>query len=373
MFRSFRSRRKPGFTLVELLVVIAIIGILVGLLLPAVQAAREAARRMQCSNNLKQFGLALHNYADAFKAVPSRKGGTTGIIASDPARIKANYYRKSAFISLLPFVEQSALYNQIEGGIRSPDGSIVFPPGGPAAWYGGVLGRTNFTPWGTQVPGVLCPSDNPVLGGVHAKNSYAFSLGDTMINHNANNLIARGAFGSPLSYKKFSSLTDGTSNTIAMSERVWSGNFGLRQTGTDDIRRGTAVLATVNTFPGACLATTVGRFYSPTVPVKGRFGALWSDGQAERVAFTTILGPNKPSCVNDANVNADSNGGILSASSYHTGGVNGAFMDGSVRFISDSIDTGNTALAPVTSGPSRYGVWGALGSADGGEVSSYDN
>ncbi len=363
--------RRLGFTLVELLVVIAIIGVLVGLLLPAVQSAREAARRMQCSNNLKQWGLAIHNYHDVYKSIPARRSGTDGVIASDPARIAANYYRKSAFIALLSFIEQTNLSNMVDAGGTSPNGAIRFPPGGPAAWYGGTLGTTNFVPWGTQIPTVLCPSDNPVIGGVHAKNSYAFSLGDTMINHNSNTVVMRGAFGSPQNYKKFGSLTDGTSNTIAVSERVWSGNFGLRANATNLVRQGTAVLATVNTFPGACLSTAVGQFYAPTIQVKGRFGALWSDGQAERVGFTTILGPNKPSCVNDANVNADSNGGILNPSSYHTGGVNATFMDGSVRFVSDSIDTGNTTARPVTSGPSPYGAWGALGSIDGGEVNSY--
>ena len=105
--------RQRGFTLVELLVVIAIIGILVGLLLPAVQAAREAARRMQCTNNLKQYGLSLHNYESATRTLPPRKGGTTGDINADPARLRANYFRKSLFVLVLPYLEQNALHNQI--------------------------------------------------------------------------------------------------------------------------------------------------------------------------------------------------------------------------------------------------------------------
>lgn len=365
---------QRGFTLVELLVVIAIIGILVGLLLPAVQAAREAARRMQCSNNLKQYGLAIQNYADVHKAVPPRRGGTDFPIASDPARIKANYYRKSPFIFLLPFIEQTARANQIAAGGTSDNGTVAIAPGGPAAWYGGTVGTTAYAPWYKQDPNAVCPSDTPPIGGNAGKNSYAFSLGDTLINHNSNSVLIRGVFGSPQRVHKFSAIVDGTSNTIAMSERIWSGNFGFRAaTGRDDIRVATAQLASVNTNPGSCMTTATGRFYTPGVRVKGRFGALWTDGQAERVGFTTILGPNKPSCVNDANVNADSNGGVLSASSNHTGGVNANFMDGSVRFISDSIDTGNTSIAPVTAGPSPYGVWGALGTINGGEVGSLEN
>ena len=97
------ARQKHAFTLVELLVVIAIIGVLVSLLMPAVQAAREAARRTQCSNALHQFGLALHQYADSFKVFPPRRGGSTG--SNDAARVTGNFDRLSAFVPLLPFIE----------------------------------------------------------------------------------------------------------------------------------------------------------------------------------------------------------------------------------------------------------------------------
>src|SRR4051794_6862694 len=177
---SFRLHRRTaaGFTLVELLVVIAIIGVLVALLLPAVQAAREAARRSQCSNNLKQFGIALHNYHDTFRNFPPRRGGTNGCDGNvDLARVKCNYDRLSAFVMLLPFYEQKALYDTIQaGGVTDSAGNLI-APGGPAPWYN----NAKWTPWQVQLQVIICPSDKIIPTPTsQAHNSYAFSMGDTL-------------------------------------------------------------------------------------------------------------------------------------------------------------------------------------------------
>ena len=361
---SFLSRRRVGFTLVELLVVIAIIGVLVALLLPAVQSAREAARRSQCSNHLKQLGLALQNYHDVYRVFPPRRGGSNfNDIASDPPRVRANYDRLSAFIALLPFYEQKSLADQIAaGGLMS---GTQYPPGGPAAWHSGA----NYKPWGTQVPMLLCPSNYVRKGvGNFGKNNYAFSVGDLITTHNSMTAVIRGIFGGSARPVGLQNITDGSSNTIAMSERLWVQEYGIRNATGDDIRMTTLVaVSSVNTNPGSCYARVSGNRVLG-VQVKYRFGSLWSDGQAERVGFTTVIPPNGPSCVNDANVNADANGGVLTPSSNHPGGVNAVFADASVHFINSNINAGNLAAPPVPPGiESPYGVWGALGTIDGGE------
>ncbi len=361
--------RRRAFTLVELLVVIAIIGILIALLLPAVQAAREAARRSQCSNNLKQFGLALHNYHDTYKAFPPRSGGTAG--GGNTARFDGNYLRKSCFIFLLAFLEQSALADMVQAGnVVDTNGNTIWP-GGPAGWYD----NANWKPWRSQINVVICPSDTPALNpGQPAKHSYAFCMGDWAGGtagdarwNQTNSNPSRGVFEGPMKCKGFNSIKDGSSNTIGMSERIWSNNRGIQNAVNIDVREATAVnVASVLTSPGTCYAQATGNRFNG-VQIKGRFGAVWADGQAERVGFTTILPPNAPSCVYDGNVNADSTGGVLSAASNHPGGAQALLMDGSVRFITETINTGNLALAPVIAGPSPYGIWGALGSIDGGE------
>lgn len=367
---------RGGFTLVELLVVIAIIGVLVSLLLPAVQSAREAARRTQCSNSLKQFGLALHNYADVFKVFPPRRGGTTGTIANDPSRIMANYDRVSAFVALLPFIEQKPLADQIAAG--GTFGGIKYPPGGPAAWYNNV----NWQPWRTQAKILLCPSDRIIpTPTAPAHNSYAFSLGDTLggpslklngvtLHFNSASTFFRGPFGGSQRCIGLQFITDGTSNTIAMSERTTMGTpyYAPRLASGEDVRTATASnVPSVLNNPGACYSYGVRGQYVG-VQIKSKFGSIWCDGQAENVAFNTVLPPNAPSCMNDSNGNADSTGGVLSASSNHPSGVNALLCDGSVRFVSQNINTGNSAAPQVVSGNSPYGVWGALGSISGREA-----
>ena len=370
---KIRSRRR-GFTLVELLVVIAIIGILVGLLLPAVQAAREAARRMQCTNGLKQLGLALLNYESTFKALPPRKGGTRGpFIGAN--RNNANGERLSGFVFLLPYVEQSAMYNNIQAG--DPAGVYGYTgAGGPTVAAGGPAAWTGWTPWNVSPSMLVCPSDGPVFQSPNntQTNNYAFSIGDT--NNNALNIAdSRGVFGSQ-KFTKLAELVDGTSNTISMSERL-KANFGISTVVANQVEvgLGTAVgVSTVLASPGSCYNTANGRHFLAGQSVKGRFGSTWTDGQSERVCFNTILPPNKPSCTSDSNANADSGantfGLLIPPSSRHTGGVNASRVDGSVQFISNSIDSGNLNTGELVSGPSPYGVWGALGSKSGGEATA---
>ncbi len=371
---SSSSPRRAGFTLVELLVVIAIIGILVGLLLPAVQAAREAARRMQCSNSLKQLGLALHNYESTFKRFPARKNGTsTGF--SGTVRTTSNGGRLAGFVALLPYVEQAPMYNQIQAGDPAGTLTTTTAAGGPSVAPGGPAAWADWSVW-NRSPGFLtCPSDGTVFNQPTQTrvNSYAFSVGDDTTGIRDGQAV-RGVFPATFGVK-IAEITDGTSNTVAFSERLRA-NFGLTTVVANQIEvgHGTATgVAGMTTAPALCLTRASGRFFAASSVVKGRFGSLWTDGQAERVAFNTVLAPNRPGCTDDSDVNADSVNLVIPASSRHTGGVNVALCDGSVRFVTDSIDTGNTTVGQPDSGPSNYGIWGAMGSKSGGEPTSMDN
>jgi prepilin-type N-terminal cleavage/methylation domain-containing protein/prepilin-type processing-associated H-X9-DG protein len=351
---------RQGFTLVELLVVIAIIGILIALLLPAVQSARESARRTNCHNNLKQLGLALHNYEDSYKVFPPQKGGTDCPWPSTP---HCNYSRRSGFVFLTPYLEHPEIWENVESGGGVPNQQ----PGGGTPW-------DRWTHWDAVLPSLLCPSDpksvtdKPYSSAPQGQNNYAFCIGDKVRDNLWGNSNHRGMFTFRISVPLRDCL-DGTSNTIAMSERARA-SFGPRAPEGVLKITGTAMnVTTIDANPGQCLTRAQGAFFSPSAgQVKGRMGQIWTDGQTEIVAFNTVLPPNSPSCTNDANPNADSPSTALAASSYHPGGVNVLMVDGSVRFINQSIGTGNLGVRAPTSGPSPYGVWGALGTRKGAET-----
>ncbi len=345
MNSSLRVRKSAAFTLIELLVVIAIIAILIALLLPAVQQAREAARRTQCKNNLKQLGLALHNYHDNYNRFPALRMGP-----NDGAGRQGD---QTGLIYLLPFMDQANIYSQI------PQNGTV-----PVVW------NTTFQPW-RNTPGsvVICPS-SPTPGsgsgvttnGPLGMKSYHFSVGTTINNNYAgatNGMFQYGVLPGA-SYKGFKDITDGTSNSIAMAERVL-GNPGTRSI------LGQAVFNVpgIDANPVLCMATAQNKQYvtGTSISTWGS-GTLWAFGHAPQAAVTTVLPPNAPSCWAGNSDNPSNQWGIFSATSLHTGGVQVLLGDGSVKFVSENIDCGNYGVAPTP----NFGIWGALGTVGGGEV-----
>ncbi len=332
-----RSRRygRWGFTLIELLVVIAIIAVLIALLLPAVQQAREAARRTQCKNNLKQIGLALHNYHDVFNKFCDLRGGP-----NDGAGRGGD---ECGFVRLLPYMDQAPTYNLI------PQNNTV-----PVCWDG------TFKPWNTQLSVLLCPSSLPTTlqSNVAAKN-YHFCVGTTINDNYAG--ATNGLFQfSQKGYKGMRDCTDGSSNTVAIAER----GAGV-QNSRSLIGNAAYGVAGFDTNPTLCraLAGPNLSYTTGTSVSSWGQGSLWPFGHAHWSAVTTVLPPNSPSCVSIGD-NASNAWGIHTASSYHTGGAQVLMADGSVRFVNNNIDCGNYGAGS----PASFGVWGAIGTVAGGET-----
>lgn len=367
-------RRSRGFTLVELLVVIAIIGILIALLLPAVQAAREAARRSQCSNNLKQLGLALHNYHDTYKKFPPLAQGTDNV-ANRSDGLGSNYFYLSGVAGMLPFMEQQAIYDELTTHIDAN-----YPAWGPVAWAG-----ENYQPFRRQITTLLCPSNPDARGQSasypqNANTCYNFCVGDQVAdvcwwswpNGQRGSRKPRGVFGIG-TWIDTAGIKDGTSNTIAMSEMVAQYQNNLRKIHGNYV----ANASVPATGPGAaCLAYKGGGdTITASAPGIGNLrGVAWAWGAMTVTGFNTVLPPNSIGCTNNGSEWGDRQ--VMPPDSFHPGGVNGLLADGSTRFFSSTIDTGNLASAdPIEleaagtfNGLSPYGVWGALGSRMGGEA-----
>jgi len=333
-----RDSSRNGFTLIELLVVIAIIAILIALLLPAVQQAREAARRTQCKNNLKQIALAMHNYEASNNALPPSMAIVPTITSNASWSIHGR---------LLPFMEQVNLYSQIDLS---------------RAW-GNFPIISNF-----RVPGYVCPSDpksdrarDTGTNGIFLMPTcYGFNFGTWLVYNPATGQGGDGiAF--PNSRIRISSITDGTSNTLLASEvHAWTAytrNGGPPSTTVPGNAATVALYAASGLKDRILPATQDGTGHTE-----------WANGHSHHSGFTTTLTPNSNVIFVDAGVtyrNTDyasrqegSNTtsvsySALNSRSYHTGIVQSALCDGSVRSFSSNID---------------LSIWRALGTRDGGEV-----
>jgi prepilin-type N-terminal cleavage/methylation domain-containing protein len=345
------QRKRRGFTLIELLVVIAIIAVLIALLLPAVQAAREAARRSQCINNLKQVGLAMHNYVTSIQTLPWGLGPD-------------GWNDWGIFPMLLPGMEQSPLFNSINfantgtATYTGNNGSTITAP-----TFAAGAGFQNTTVFLTKLAVLQCPSDQDRLTSILGHCNYYGNAGSTPAS-----LYFTSQFDGLFQYilnaqcVGFADITDGLSNTAAFSERVKG--IGIENNQQVDILKNpsssvwnvpaTSVTVTTQPYYTACLA------FQPTTSTSSLWGGLaavtpdaagsqWYSGYETFSRYNHIIPPNGPSC----GYGIYTGGGAFTASSRHPGGVDLLLADGSTRFIK------NTVSAQA---------WWALGTRAGGET-----
>ena len=372
------NRKIQGYTLVELMVVIAIIGILIALILPAVQAAREAARRMQCSNNMKQYMLAIHNYQSNHKVFPAGCGPYRhGLIGPNVAILsyieqmaKWQAYQTLPLKDTLPWSRKtdfsgpvSSFYCPSDGNVRTNSINSIFD----MLPNEGRPGRCNI---------MTCRGDSAVGATGSGADFYLDENGIAFLElvgtatRNAPTK-GRGAFAAV----NFGTegISDGLSNTIGISEAVVPGSVSEHR-----VKGGAVFMPHAEwAVPADCLnkRDALNPFLlQASIAEEPYRGEYWVDSRTCYTGFITDNPPNSPNCL-DNGVN-----GHVTAQSYHFGGVNAGMMDGSVTFISDTIDCGDNTVEMVVSAEwqgeplhkkSPYGVWGALGTRSCGEVSNF--
>jgi prepilin-type N-terminal cleavage/methylation domain-containing protein len=350
--------RRHGFTLIELLVVIAIIGVLVGLLLPAVQQAREGARRSSCTNKLKQLALAVLNHENTYKEFPA---------ATHSSRIKqltnsATFaYRVGPMVSLLPFVEELSLFDDCISHITSGNQ----PMGGP---------------FDQNIAPLLCPSDinsSNQLGQFRwGRTSYHGSAGDIGAG-TASMWLHRGAYSGDRARftpgfqnpghraVTLKEISDGTSHTLLLSEVIIGDQSSQLPAGVGQTGSGIPWYQPPMFCQG--LIAAGGTSYSAGVTSGYMPGVGWGFSDPPNSVFYTHLPPNAPRCANNHNWDA-----YMPASSYHPDGIVVAMCDGSTGFVNDAIEAGDPAIASgngeMLGAPTKRGVWGALSTINAGEV-----
>lgn len=342
MSRLGSPQDRRGFTLIELLVVIAIIAILIALLLPAVQQAREAARRSQCKNNVKQIGLALHNYHDTHNIFP------TGVVNSgntytpdNPHTLALNH---TGWIFILPYIDQAPLYNQWNFNIPSNGFSNTADTNGAAAPLISAWPNSN-TPLGqTKIPVYMCPSDNTSESLMVSSNANYFA------NHaRSNYLLCAGGHGNGWPPDRYYSIFRTSAATLVDGRSVpYRGMFGFNGSARmSDVRDGTS-----NTI-AVCEASQLNRTSDLYTPIWGghrRHGTfavnhpVGSDPNHINNARYHINGPVHVVGMTGAGTANDNRYHVNVASSVHTGGAHFLMADGAVRFISENIDKNTYAL-----------------------------
>jgi prepilin-type N-terminal cleavage/methylation domain-containing protein/prepilin-type processing-associated H-X9-DG protein len=352
-------RTTSGFTLIELLVVIAIIAVLIALLLPAVQAAREAARRSQCTNNLKQYGLALHNYVDALGCLPFGKGGDyMSVIPSAPV-----YARWSTHSQLLGFLEQKPLYDAINFCLppETPDSGGMGMGMGMISAYQDP-NRENATVCRIVLGVFLCPSDAAgPMSDWPGGNNYVGNEGNWLCDACEQYPPMIGYVGLPRgpfynrSCVRLASLTDGLSNTAFVSEK--KRGIGAYDAARDMFGIGSAM--TIDDTFQQC--STLNPSSGMASVLSSRMGAAWCVGDMSCTTYNHVGGPNSFTCASMGGMMMQGPTAMVNMSvqippsSEHPGGVNLLMGDGSVRFIKSTI---------------YLGVWRALGTRNGGEITS---
>ena len=413
-----RANRKNGFTLVELLVVISIISILIGLLIPAVQAAREAGRRAKCANNLKQTALAVQMYHNTNNGLPALCTTYKRYEFVEKTDTGTEVGTCGAQIFLLPYLEQGQVYEGFEAFAstepidRTRPSHIIepYPPTYPNVYVEGAHPRH----WasGVVVPMFACPSDgesgviespareydNMHRAGYYfdysiwsfSRRNIMFNMGDAPLYNCDIDTPAtkRGAF-TPHSWKSFADITDGLSNTLCLAESItgrptdFAAAYNKTYSKISDARRDVAAApdgrdpGNMRVWPSVCMLSVnkIDPMKLDKVEPWGERGAYWFIGKPLSNGFSTNLPPNSLTCSFGYSAFGPVIGGV---SSFHPGGANTAMMDGSVRFIRDEIDTGDVFVPEsrlletnqAVEGKSTYGVWGALGSINGGESAS---